>query len=357
MAAVVADVPFLLGLQVGRKAVGVGTGQHFDNFGTLVKTGGLSTIATAFSNAGSVAVNSGTLQLNNFGTNAGTLTVAGGSTLSTNANPLLNNGLIGGVGTVNLGGAGTLLTNAGTLTPGFSPGALTINGDLTMTGASVTSIEIQSPGLSAGTDYDRLAVTGAATLAGTLNVTHLAGFNPNVGASFTPITYASRTGDFTTKNFPVGYSYTTTPNATNYVLGVGALSNTWIGTTGAWETIANWSLNHVPTATEDVLIPDVGGAGVNQTITVSTAGQLAKSITNAEILSLPSGSLTFTNASTSTGSVLISGGTLTANGSLAAGTLSMSSGVLNGTGAVSITAAGSNWTGGTMSGSGTTTIS
>ena len=149
-------------------------------------------------------------------------------------------GLIQGNGTiqvVNTGTTGVALTNQGTLSAGFSPGTLTIVGDLTMSPSSVTNIEIQSPGVTAGTDFDRIAVSGAAVLGGTLNVTHLGGFNPNAGATFTPITYASRTGDFTTKIFPVGYSYTTTPNATSYVLSVGALANTWIGTTGAWEKI------------------------------------------------------------------------------------------------------------------------
>ena len=47
-----------------------------------------------------------------------------------------------------------------------------------------------------------------------------------------------------------------------------AQTNTWDGSSDAnWNTAANWSLNHVPLSTEDVVIPD----GITATITINTA--------------------------------------------------------------------------------------
>ncbi len=321
-----------------------GTGSLTVQSGATLNASSTGTLSTsrAVSNSGTISVNGGTLQLSLFPTNAGTINIASGATLSTNGNALANatTGIITGNGTLNLGGAGHLLTNSGTLQPGNSPGTLTINGDVTMTSSSVTNIEIQPPGIVAGTDYDLITVTGAANLNGTLNVTHLGGFTPSAGNSFQIMTYASRTGDFTNKNFPVGFGYATTANATNYTLSLGgAVTNTWQALTGNWETGSNWSLGHAPLASEDVVIPDVGVAGVSNTITVSTASQIAKSITNAEILdiSTSAGGLTFTQSSSSTGTVRISGGTLTANAALTTNTLDMSSGLVNGTGSLAVT--------------------
>src|SRR5262249_25414889 len=136
-------------------------------------------------------------------------------------------------------------------------------------------------------------------------------------------------GDFSTRNLPLGYS--ATPGVTKYLLGVGALTNTWIALTGDWENGANWSLSHAPIASEDVVIPDVGGSGVTDTIRVNSAGQAVHSFTNAEELKIFTGAgLTFSQASTSTGTITIAGGTLTANANLSTNTLNLSSGTLNG---------------------------
>src|SRR5262249_52771455 len=148
------------------------------------------------------------------------------STFSTSGNSLSNTGTIGGNGTLKLvtsGTTGKALTNgngtlAGTLAPGNSPGALTINGDLVLTSTSVTSIEINSTG-TPGVDYDVINVTGTASLGGTLAVTHLNGFSPGVGASFAIMSYAAHSGDFAIKSFPVAYN--STAGATSYGLDLG----------------------------------------------------------------------------------------------------------------------------------------
>src|SRR4051794_30867442 len=51
---------------------------------------------------------------------------------------------------------------------------------------------------------------------------------------------------------------------------------TWINPSGGnWNSLSNWrdssNVNRVPGSADDVVIPDIGAAGVDQTITVSTA--------------------------------------------------------------------------------------
>lgn len=124
---------------------------------------------------------------------------------------------IAGSGTLNLG-AGTL-TNNGIVSPGTASGdttgTLTITGNLVQGTGGIVPIEIEGNGLG---QSDVLAVSGTALLAGTLNVSHLGGFTPAPGNAFSILTYASASGDFATKNFPVGFTYTGTPNLTNYHL-------------------------------------------------------------------------------------------------------------------------------------------
>jgi hypothetical protein len=103
-----------------------------------------------------------------------------------------------GLGT---GGARTItatLDNQGTLDlfPGHS-GTLTVTGSLTSSGA----ITAEVGGLTAGTQYDRLAVTGPITLSGVLNVGLINAFVPVSGNTFTVITHTgARTGTFSTAN-------------------------------------------------------------------------------------------------------------------------------------------------------------
>ena len=77
-----------------------------------------------------------------------------------------------------------------------SPGVLTIVGDYTQTASGVLVIEVGGP--NAGTDFDQLAVTGQATLDGTLTVNLTGGFVPSSGDSFQVLTFGSGTGVFAT---------------------------------------------------------------------------------------------------------------------------------------------------------------
>ena len=71
----------------------------------------------------------------------------------------------------------------GYIAPGHSPGCLTDVGDLTLNGTYTA--DIQSPGVTACTDYDQIIVGGNIDLTGSdLNVNFLNNFAPAVGQSF-----------------------------------------------------------------------------------------------------------------------------------------------------------------------------
>src|SRR5439155_744124 len=126
-------------------------------------------------------------------------TQTGGSTTLTGGN-LTTGGLVdirGG----SLIGTGTVtgnVANAGQVSPGASPGILNIAGNYTQTSNGTLNIELA--GFTPGTEFDRLAVSGAATLDGTLNVALLTSFTVHAGDSFQVLTFGSRTGDFAIKN-------------------------------------------------------------------------------------------------------------------------------------------------------------
>lgn len=127
-----------------------------------------------------VKSNSGTLTLNGNDTYIGTTTINGGTLLvngthSSSGIYTVNSGVLGGTGTIN---ADVNLV-AGALSPGNSPGRLTVNGNVTFSSTSSFNIEING-GATAGVDYDQLRVGAGKSLTlngATLNIT--LGFMPN----------------------------------------------------------------------------------------------------------------------------------------------------------------------------------
>jgi autotransporter-associated beta strand protein len=103
----------------------------------------------------------GTLLLNVVNTYTGATTV--------NAGALAGNGTIAGN-----------VSNGAFVRPGASPGLLSISGNYTQTATGALDVELN--GLTAGTQYDRLAAAGTITLAGQLNVS--LGFAAASGDSF-----------------------------------------------------------------------------------------------------------------------------------------------------------------------------
>jgi hypothetical protein len=102
--------------------------------------------------------------------------------------------------TVTLTGTGQINANVdnlgGTVSPGLSPGILNIDG--TYTQAIDANLAIEIAGLTAGTGYDQLAITGIATLDGTLDLTILDTpfVAPTLGDSFDILTASSIVGAF-----------------------------------------------------------------------------------------------------------------------------------------------------------------
>ena len=82
-------------------------------------------------------------------------------------------------------------SNTGSLTIGAGS-TLTVNGNYTQ--GSSASLTIGIGGAASGNEYGQLAITGSATLAGSVNASTASGFTPAAGDSFPIVTYASETG-------------------------------------------------------------------------------------------------------------------------------------------------------------------
>ncbi|MDP8943728.1 MAG: hypothetical protein M3N16_06390, partial [Actinomycetota bacterium] len=158
--------------------------------------------------------------LNNFRTNAaaGKLTIAGGKTLVTprspNPGPFTSHGMVtvGAASTLTatggfrnasgatLSGNGTVgpsVSNDGTVGPGASPGTLTVAGDYAQGGGGTLHAEVERT--QDGSAHDRLAVTGSATLGGTLAISTPASARPDLGERFDIVTCGgSCSGPFAT---------------------------------------------------------------------------------------------------------------------------------------------------------------
>jgi hypothetical protein len=86
------------------------------------------------------------------------------------------------------------VTNSATVEPGDPLGTLTIDGNFTQTATGVLLVQIGGT-----SEFGQLAVTGTATLGGTLEVSLLNNFVPAVGTSFQILTFAQSSGDFATE--------------------------------------------------------------------------------------------------------------------------------------------------------------
>jgi hypothetical protein len=165
-----------------------------DNSGSFTLSNMNLTTPRAFANSGAMNINSGT-----FTSTGGSYTQTGGVTTvhGTLAAATVNigEGLLQGRGIVN----GNVNNNAN-VGPGTSPGLLTVNGDYTQSLGGHLLIELA--GLSAGTLYDVLDVKGNATLAGSLDVDLLGGFDPTADAFFDVLLADEVAGTFDTVNLP-----------------------------------------------------------------------------------------------------------------------------------------------------------
>ncbi len=164
--------------------------QLTSNVGTL--TLGQNTVGTqAFSNTGTVNITAGTAQFGSYTQSVGKTTIALGATLKPTSGTLnLNGGALLSSGTV----AGSVVGN-GIVTPARAAGPLKITGAFTPGATGSVAIGI-SGATTVGTDYGQVAVTGKATLRGTLALTTKPGYVPPVGTSIKILTAKSITGTF-----------------------------------------------------------------------------------------------------------------------------------------------------------------
>jgi len=173
----------------------------FRNTGTLIHDGGSLSVFTRMENTGEVRVEGGTFLLNTGAPITGSHRIAEGARMTLTSSTTLAEGAeFIGSGTVGI--TASPFTNRATWRPGTSPGILTIDSKWPKPEPEAI-LDMEVGGLTAGTEFDQLAVTGTARLGGTLRVTLTGGFTPSDGDRFLLIAAAgATTGTFDAVELP-----------------------------------------------------------------------------------------------------------------------------------------------------------
>jgi hypothetical protein len=322
----------------------------FNNNGTLTKSAGLATgqIAMAFNNAGTLNVNSGTLQLTNTGIDTGKFNVSASGTLQfLNATSTLQTtATIVGAGLVRLD-SGSLVVNTPISVVNFAQSGGTLSGSSILT---VTSVMDWTSGNQSGTG-STVIPTGA-----TLNLS--GGFD--------------RVLDNRTLNTAGAVNFS---GAGRLIAGNGAvINNSGIWTLAGDEQIL-YNFGSLPTFNNNGTLTKSAGLG---------AAVIGMAFNNAGTLNVNSGTLQLTgggietatfNVATGdtlqflngtytllagaafpgTGTVRLDSGVLAVNGPVTVANFGMGGGTLGGSNILTVTGA-MDWTGGTMNGTGTTAL-
>ena len=97
-------------------------------------------------------------------------------------------GTLSGVGTIK----NNVLVSGGTVRPGDPTGALTFTGGYEQAASATLEVQIGATG------YGQLAIAGSAALGGTLSISRIDGYEPELNDEFTILTSPNRNGEFAT---------------------------------------------------------------------------------------------------------------------------------------------------------------
>jgi hypothetical protein len=199
---------------------------------------------------------------------AGTTTLGGsGATLTATA-LILTGGTLNGSGTVcgpggtqaapcGAGTSTTALTNGGTISPSPSPSTISVTGDYTQASSGTLATQV-----TGAAKNDQLAVTGTASLDGTLRVSTAPGFTPTSGQQFQVLTSSSDSGQFATTTGLQSGPYTVSYNPTDVTL-------------TAVTSAPAVSLNPTSMTFGSPSNTVAAGTTVNQTLTITDSGSAA----------------------------------------------------------------------------------
>jgi hypothetical protein len=165
------------------------------NEGEFKKSAGTgnSSFAIPIVNSGTMEAMSGKLRFTaDYHQSAGVTRLSGGSIFAP-SNKLFE---IAGGSVTGSGDIEAVISNGGTFAPGSSAGKLTVTGTYSQT--TDGSLQIEIGGNIVETEYDQLQISGVASLAGSLNITLINSFDPNINDTFEILTYGSHDGEFET---------------------------------------------------------------------------------------------------------------------------------------------------------------
>ncbi|MEM6770714.1 MAG: hypothetical protein AAF597_09040, partial [Bacteroidota bacterium] len=289
----------------------IGSANIFTNAGTLLigqsgppGSSGIDVVdnATLVNTVdGSITINDTELGISNIdaGTsilNRGEIFLAGNGTRSINSANFINTGLLAGNHTDNI-----LPSVGGTISPGFSPGTISFDGDQAFTTGAILAMEVDGTG-SGEADL----VTAEGTFDRTnLNLEVTVNYTPTIGDEITIISAGDLLGDFASVSLPS--SWVVVDVGSDVVIRFELPDLVWTGNvSSAWGNSANWEPQIVPTFDYNVVIPDVN---TNDPQVTSNATANSRSIDIEE-----GGSLTvahFLNIDGTNGTALTVAGSLT----------------------------------------------
>jgi hypothetical protein len=264
--------------------------------GSVNGTNGLSDVSgsgATLNTGGTLTIGDGSAVTQAISFGSFTLTAGGAGVV------ISSNGSLSGSGTVNAN-----LNNGGQASPGGTgaTGTINVNGNYSQSGKLFTEV---------GSTADLLAVTGSATLGGSLHVSTISGFVDTLGNSYQVLTFGSRVGDFASKaGLVIGGGHAFNPV---YSSGDLHLVDTQLGTDVSGSTqVTRGGLRFNPatsTYTQQITVTNTSGSTINGPLYLQLTG-LSSSIT----LSNATGNSV--NSSPGSPYVLLQSGALAAGGSV-----------------------------------------